>query len=137
MVDVFIEFGDRARSRHLAARRQASRRRQRLARSPARSASRAVENLYRLSLNPTRQFDARNFTIVAEDLELTLAEGSVFTVDTDQGITGLVLLGRGEMRFHPTPETEKGQVRIFCGRETLESRFDAAYVRVGPVDAAR
>ncbi len=59
----------------------------------------------------------------------------MFTIDTDQGVTGLVLLGRGEMRFSPTPDTEKGQVRIFSGSDTLESRFDAAYVRVGAVDA--
>ena len=55
----------------------------------------------------------------------------VFTVDTDQGVTGLVLTGRGEMRFEPAPETEKGQVRIFAGDTKIETRFDAAFVRVG------
>ena len=38
----------------------------------------AVENLYRLSINPTKQFTARDFTSRPEDLELTLIEGSVF-----------------------------------------------------------
>ena len=54
----------------------------------------SVENIYRLTLNQTRQFDAKNFTILAEDLELTLVEGTVFTVDTDQGLAA-VLRGRG------------------------------------------
>src|SRR5438132_452336 len=94
----------------------------------------SVEGLYRLLLDPARQFDVQNLKIVAEDLELTLPAGSAFVADTDQGITGLVLLGRGDMRFHPTPESEKGQVKIFCGKETLDSAFDAAYVRVNPGD---
>lgn len=95
----------------------------------------SVENLYRLSLNATTQFDARDFTILAEDLELTLAEGSVFTVETEQGITALVLLGRGHMRFQPAPQTEVEQVRIFAGDDTLEATFDAAFVRAGTLAA--
>src|SRR4029078_4108426 len=90
--------------------------------------------LFRPPATPARQFDARNFTLLAEDLELTLVEGTVFTIDTDQGTTGLILLGHGELKFHPAPDTEKGQGRIFSGSETLESRFDAAYVRVGALD---
>ncbi len=91
----------------------------------------SVENLYRLALNTKQQFDAKNFVVFSEDLELTLSEGTVFTVDTNQGTTGLVLMGRGEMRFHPAPRTEIEQVRIFGGADTLESRFDVAFVRVG------
>jgi Peptidase family M1 domain len=91
----------------------------------------AVENLYRLSVNTQKQYDAHNFTVLSEDLELTLVDGTVFVVETNQGVTGLVLLGHGEMNFHPSPETEKGQVRIFAGTETLESRFDTAFVRLG------
>jgi hypothetical protein len=78
-----------------------------------------------------KQFDAHNFTVRSEDLELTMVDGTVFVVETNQGVTGLVLLGHGEMNFHPTPDTEKGQVRIYAGTETLESRFDAAFVRLG------
>ena len=74
----------------------------------------------------------------AEDLELTLIEGSVFTRRHRSGRHRPgAASGRGEMRFSPTPDTEKGQVRIFAGAETLESRFDAAYIRVGDVERAR
>ena len=45
-----------------------------------------------------------------------------------------MLLGKGTVSFHPSPATEKGQVKIFCGSETLETRFDAAYIRVNPAD---
>src|SRR5262249_20379453 len=97
----------------------------------------SVEGLYHLSLNPTKQFDAHNLTIAAEDFELTVADGNVFAADTDQGVTALVLLGAGQMHFHPKPETEKGQVRIFCGKEALVTRFDAAFIRINPADLER
>ena len=58
-------------------------------------------------------------------------DGTVFTVDTDQGVTGLVMMGHGQLRFHPAPAAEKGQVKIFSGADTLDAKFDAAFVRVG------
>ena len=94
----------------------------------------SVENLYRLAVNPAKVFTARDLRITAEDLDLTLADGSVFVADTDQGVTAVVLLGRGTMSFHPSPETEKGQVKIFAGSETLETRFDVAFIRINPAD---
>jgi len=131
-VDAFSEFGDRARvaTWQLDLRKAADDQwtiagQERLS---------SIENLYRLAVNTSRQFDARNFTLLAEDLELTLVEGTVFTIDTESGTTGLILLGHGELKFHPPSETEKGQVRIFSGSDALDSRFDAAYVRVGSLD---
>ena len=56
--------------------------------------------------------------------------------DRRRASTGLVLLGRGEARFHPTPEVEKGQLKIFCGADVLQTRFDATYVRINPRDVA-
>jgi hypothetical protein len=94
----------------------------------------AVESLYRLAINPTKQFAARDLKIAAEDLDLILTEGSLFVIDVDQGTTGLVLLGNGTFKFRPAPETEQGQVKIFSGSETLEARFDALYVRINPGD---
>jgi hypothetical protein len=94
----------------------------------------SVESLYRMTLNPTKQFNARDLTISSEGLDLTLAEGSVFVSDVDLGVTAMVLVGRGEMHFHPAPPSEKGQVKIFCGAETLDTRFDAAYIRINPGD---
>ena len=94
----------------------------------------SVENLYRLALNTTKQFSARGLKISAEDIDLTLEEGSVFVSDIEIGVTGIVLLGRGILNFHPAPDTEKGQVKIFCGSEALETSFSAAFIRVNPGD---
>ena len=93
-----------------------------------------VENLHRLSLNRTKQFVARDLTLAPEDLEIAFTDAAVFVVETAEGTTGLVLLGRGEVRFHPAPEIEKGQLKIFCGSETLQTRIDTVFLRVNPDD---
>ena len=93
----------------------------------------SVEGLYRLRLNVTEALAARDLEITAEDLSLTLQEGTVFRVESDDGVTGLVLIGRGEMRFSPSPLTERGQVRIFAGSDTLASPYEAAFVRFNPL----
>ncbi len=133
LVDAFIEAGPRARvaTWRLDVKRAGDGASWRIADQERIT---GVESLYRLSLNPDKQFDARDLTITSDDLELTLAEGSVFVVDTDQGVTGLVLLGRGDVRFHPAPDTEKGQVRIFAGSDTIQSAFDAVFIRINPGD---
>ena len=91
-----------------------------------------VDGLYRLALTPTKQYDARNLVVLAEDLELTLVEGVVFVAETDDGITALVLRGRGEMTFSPAPAAERGQVEIFSGDETLKTSFREAFIRFNP-----
>ena len=94
----------------------------------------SVENIYRVSLSAAKQYAARDLRISAEDIDLTLAEGSVFVAEIDGSATAVVILGKGTVSFHPSPATEKGQVKIFCGSETLETSFDAAYIRVNPSD---
>jgi hypothetical protein len=94
----------------------------------------SVEGLYRLRVNEATQYAARNLTFDAEDFKLTLQDGEVFLVEGEEGVTGAVLFGRGVMQFTPAPETEKGQLRIFAGAETLTSQFDTAFVRVNPAE---
>jgi hypothetical protein len=138
MVDAFTEFGGRARAAtwRLDIKRIGEPGAPREWAIAAEERISSVENLYRLALNGTKQFSARNLTISAEDVDLTLIDGSVFVADIDQGVTALVLLGNGTFTFHPAPDTEKGQVKIFCGAESLESKFDAAYLRLNPGDVA-
>src|SRR5262249_14786468 len=93
-----------------------------------------VDNLFRLSVNPAKRFAAHNLKISAEDIDLSLAEGSVFVAEIDQGATAMVLIGDGTVNFHPAPETEKGQVKIFCGAEAFEAKFGSAFLRVNPGD---
>ena len=60
-----------------------------------------VQGLYRLRIDPDAQFEARDFSIDAQDVRFTLRTGTVFQVLSGDGITGIIMMGRGEMRFTP------------------------------------
>jgi hypothetical protein len=94
----------------------------------------AIEGLHRLSLNPERQYAARNLLLQAVDFELRLPQGDVFAAETAEGVTALVLLGDGTMIFRPGPKEERGQLRIFSGGDALETPFTAAFVRLNPFE---
>ena len=93
-----------------------------------------VTGLYRLSLNPSKQFDVRDLTVRAPDITLTMASGTAFVAETLEGPTAVVLLGRGRLRFAPPAEAERTQVRIFGGSEVLSTEVDAAFIRVRPAE---
>jgi len=101
------------------------------------TASNPVEGLYRLELNPTKQFHAKDLVVKAEDLELRLPAGEVFVAEAGGGFATAVLIGRGEMVFHPAPEAERRQVALYCGREELRTPFQTAFVRLSPGDATQ
>ena len=96
-----------------------------------------LTGLYRLELNPEKEFTVVNLTLSAEDLEVRLPQGVAFVADTYDGTTAIVLMGHGDFTFSPAPRAEKGQVKVFSGAETLQSRFDWLYVRVNPADFDR
>jgi hypothetical protein len=95
-----------------------------------------VTGLYRLTLNPEKQYDVRTLTMRGPDLTLTMTSGSAFVAETPEGVTAVVLLGRGRMRFAPPEAAERTQLRIFSRSEVLETGFDAALIRVRPEDFA-
>jgi hypothetical protein len=94
----------------------------------------SASGLFRLSLDKTRQFDVRGLAVRAPDLSIDLPSGQLFLSATPGGPTAVVLLGRGRMRFSPPDAAERTQVRIFAGDDTLESDFDAAFIRIRPSD---
>jgi hypothetical protein len=93
-----------------------------------------IDALHRLALDRERHYAARDFVLRSVDFELRLPAGSVFVANTAEGVSALVLVGDGQMVFKPTPKTEQGQARLFAGADAVESRFDAAYVRLSPYD---
>ncbi len=144
VADVFIEWGNRGR---LATWQLDVRGARRVGEAPGEPTAlvwritdqellNSVEGLYRLALDPTTQFRARRLVVTSEDLELRLNEGTVFVARIDEGVTGLVLLGRGEMVFAPRPAAERGQLRLFAGEEVLRTAFSRAFVRLNPQEFA-
>jgi len=93
-----------------------------------------IGGLYRLKLDSTVEYEVKNLTLEAPDLTLSLPAGRAFLARTNDGPTALVLLGRGRMQFAPKPESERVQVRIFCGSEALGAEFDAVFARLSPYE---
>lgn len=91
-----------------------------------------VRDLHRLAVDVSRQFAARQFTLHSEDLSLTLVDGSMFMVRSRAGVSGVVMIGRGLMEFAPAPRSEREQLRLFGGSESLRAEFETAFVRLNP-----
>jgi hypothetical protein len=94
------------------------------------------QGLYRLALNPRREIAVRDLVVTAEDLKLVVPEGLMFVADTDAGPTAVVILGRGDMTFSPSPLSERSQLRVVAGSDVLQSPFDAVFVRINPREFA-
>jgi hypothetical protein len=91
----------------------------------------AIDGLYKLRLNP-QPLNVRNLELRSEDVIVSLQDGMLYRVECDLGVTGMVLIGRGELRFSPASATERGQLRIFAGTESLAAQFETAYIRIHP-----
>jgi hypothetical protein len=94
----------------------------------------SVDGLYRLRLDTEKPLAAKGFKVASEDVVISLDEGTVFPVHSDEGVTGMVLVGRGDLQFQPTPPAERGQLRLFAGRESLNAAFETAFIRLNPSD---
>lgn len=88
--------------------------------------------LHRLTLETSTQLVGRDIVITAPDLRLVVPKATIFVAKAGGGPTALVVLGRGEMHFAPPLASERGQVRIFAGSETLHTPFEAVLVRLPP-----
>jgi len=94
----------------------------------------SIEGLHRLSLQPEKQYAAKNLILKSVDFELRMPSGDVFVAETPEGVTAIVLIGDGTMVFQPGPKEEKGQLKLFAGSEALETPFTTAFVRINPFE---
>jgi hypothetical protein len=96
----------------------------------------SIDGLHRLALNPLKQYRARNLVVRSDDLEIRLEDGYVFVAETPEGPTAAVLLpvAGGTVRFRPAPETEREQVRIYAGSDTIDTRYGEVVLRFSPSD---
>jgi hypothetical protein len=94
----------------------------------------SADGLYRLALDPAKQFRVRDLAVRAEDLLLTFPSGVAYTATADDGETVLVVLGDGSMQFAPKQTTEQGQLRIFSGESELRTPIGGAFLRYHPMD---
>lgn len=93
-----------------------------------------VDGLVRLSLSD-KQYAVQNLRIRGEDLTVTVPSGIAYLSEVNGNMTGLVVIGDGDVVFSPAPDSEKGQLRLFADADVLRTRVSRFFLRVNPVDA--
>jgi len=97
----------------------------------------SVDGLLKLTLDTSRQYEIKNLAITAPDLSLNMQSGSAFAIRAPRGLTGLVLRGKGTLRFTPTDPAEQLQLRIFSRRSEFITDTDAVFIRMSPNEMAQ
>ena len=88
----------------------------------------SVDGFVKLELDRSRQFQVHDLTITAPDFTLKMASGSAFVAESDNGITALVLRGRGEVHFAPADPAEQVQLRLFSRRPAFISTMQKSKI---------
>ena len=96
----------------------------------------AVDGLLKLKLDTARQFHVKDLIVNAPDLTLRMSSGTAFVAESPNGVTGLVLRGRGEVHFAPPDPAEQVQVQLFSKRPALTTPVDSVFVRLNPAEFA-
>src|SRR5439155_14839846 len=90
-----------------------------------------IDGLVHLSLAP-RGYKADGLALRLPDFEIRFRRGTLFLPPESLGPTALVFVGEATVRFTPRPETEKEQLRQFCGRRELVADVRGAFIRIHP-----
>lgn len=96
----------------------------------------SINGLHRLELDTTNAFTVKNFLFTSTDFRLSMTTGTAFLANTADGVTAIVLRGRGRMLFDPTDPIERHQVKRFARTESLDDEIDAAFLRINPSEYA-
>ncbi len=93
-----------------------------------------LDGLFRLSLSSKRQYHARNLIVQSDDLLIHLSDGLLFVAESPEGPTAVVLLppNGDAFVFRPTPETEREQVRLYSGSDSIQGRYEEVFLRFSP-----
>jgi hypothetical protein len=95
-----------------------------------------IDGLVHLSLG-RQGYRADGKTLKLPDFELQFRRGTLFLPPASLGPTALVFVGEATVRFSPGPNTEREQLRQFCGKRELVERVRAAFIRIHPADLHR
>jgi hypothetical protein len=95
-----------------------------------------IDGLVHLSLSPSA-WHARGVSVRLEDFELRMEDGTLFSTPEALGPTALTFVGRGRVRFSPTPPAEREQLRQFSGAAAIDREVGWAFVRLHPDDLRR
>jgi hypothetical protein len=96
----------------------------------------ALDSLLRLVLDNTKQFTVKDLNLELTDFTLKMPSGVAFVAESANGVTAVVLRGKGDVQFTPSDPAEQGQLRIFNGRPSLSTEIDSVFLRLNPAEFA-
>ena len=97
----------------------------------------ALDSLLELNLDTTKQFAVKNLSLELTDLSLKMHSGVAYVAESENGVTAMVLRGKGEVVFSPSDPAEQTQLRLFNGgRAPLSTVIDSAFLRLNPGEFA-
>lgn len=94
----------------------------------------SLAGLRRLELDTSAAFSVNNFTFSATDFRLSMSTGIAFAGRTEEGITALVLRGKGRVEFSPFDPIERHQIFRFWKKESFDDGVGAAFIRLNPAE---
>jgi hypothetical protein len=94
----------------------------------------ALADLLKVTLDDAHQFAVHNLAFHATDLTLAMSSGSAFLARADDGVTAIVLHGRGGVRFAPPDRGEQGQLQAFAHQSELAVAVSDVFIRLNPAE---
>jgi hypothetical protein len=93
-----------------------------------------LDDLLKLTLDATHQFAVHNLAFRATDFTLMMSSGTAFLAQADDGVTAIVLRGRGNVRFMPPDRAEQGQLQAFAHQSELAVDASDVFIRLSPAE---
>lgn len=91
-----------------------------------------LEDLLKLTLDTTHEFAVHALAFRATDLTLTMDSGRAFLAKADDGVTSIVLHGKGLIRFAPPDHAEQGELQVFAHQSELVVDANDVFIRLNP-----
>jgi hypothetical protein len=93
-----------------------------------------LDDLLKLTLDASHQFAVHNLAFRAIDFTLMMSSGTAFLAQADDGVTAVVLRGRGAVRFSPPDRGEQGQLQAFAHQSELAVEVSDVFIRLNPTE---
>lgn len=94
----------------------------------------SLTDLLKLTLDATHQFAVHNLVFRATDFTLAMSSGTAFLAQADDGVTAIVLHGRGNAHFAPPDRAEQGQLQAFAHQSELAVDVSDFFIRLSPAE---
>ena len=88
-----------------------------------------ISSLYMIQIPSTRSEKVTSIEIEHEDITLKFKNALLFYDNIPQLETGLIIIGKGEVRFSPSNPVEQHQLNLLYGKDFIKDELTYAYLR--------